>query len=166
MSAAPRSSARGSRGSDAAAKALQHYADRGVFRGFHATPRRGGGYDYTFRWLSPRALTLRYDPASRTLTFRSLFPNVRARSMLAADLRQVVRDRMSRRVPAHKRLDPRRVPASGAVRRGNFVLSLRIRAGDEAHAISQLLNLVNDLFLVLQERYPEYLVTQLGLSPE
>jgi hypothetical protein len=86
--------------------------------------------------------------------------------MLAADLRQVIGERMSRRVPAHKRLDPRRVLASGAVRRGSFALSLRIRAGGEAYAVSQLLNLVNDLFLVLQERYPEYLVAQLGLSPE
>ena len=145
---------------------MQHYADRGVFRGFHATPRAGGGYDYTFRWLSPRALTLRYDPGRSTLTFRSLFPDVRARSPLAADLRAVVGERVSRRVPPHKRLDGRRVRVSGEVRRGSFALAMRIRAGDEAYAVSQLLSLVNDLFLVLQERYPEYLVTHLGLSPE
>jgi hypothetical protein len=111
-------------------------------------------------------VTLRYDPARGTLAFKSLFPDVRVRSPLAVDLRRVVGERASRRVPPHKRLDPRRVRANGAVRRGSFALSMRMRAGDEAYAVSRLLNLVNDLFLVLQERYPEYLVAHLGLSPE
>jgi hypothetical protein len=43
---------------------------------------------------------------------------------------------------------------------------MRITGADEADAVSQLLNLVNELFLVLHEAYPEYLVAQFGLSAE
>jgi ABC-type Zn2+ transport system substrate-binding protein/surface adhesin len=43
---------------------------------------------------------------------------------------------------------------------------MRITGADEADAVSQLLNLVNELFLVLHEAYPEYLVSHFGLSAE
>jgi hypothetical protein len=69
-------------------------------------------------------------------------------------------------VPAHKRLDRRQVQAGCAVRHGDFALTMRITGADEADAVSQLLNLVNELFLVLREAYPEYLVAQFGLSAE
>jgi hypothetical protein len=32
--------------------------------------------------------------------------------------------------------------------------------------VSQLLNLVNELFLMLHETYPDYLVAEFGLSAE
>jgi hypothetical protein len=147
-------------------EALQKYADRGVFRGLKATRRTGGRYEYSFKWLAPRSFTLIHDPARRVLAFTSLFPKVGARSPIASALRDVVAARSTRRVPAHKRLDPRKVQASCAVRHGHFALTMRVTGADEAGAISQLLNLVNELFLMLHETYPEYLVAQFGLSAE
>lgn len=146
--------------------ALQKYADRGVFRGFSANQVRGGRYEYTFRWLAPGALTLSYDPARRVLTFRSLFPRLAGRSAIVKDLRALVGERSTRRVPAHKRLDARKARARCAVRGGNFVLTMTITGPNDAYAVSQLLNLVNDLFLVLHETYPDYLVDEFGLSAE
>ena len=121
---------------------------------------------YSFKWLVPRSFTLTHDPARRVLAFPSLFPKVGARSPIASALRDVVAARSTRRVPAHKRLDPREVQAGCAVRHGHFALTMRVTGADEADAISQLLNLVNELFLVLHETYPEYLVAQFGLSAE
>ena len=146
--------------------ALQKYADRGVFRGFSANPVRGGRYEYTFRWLAPRALTLSYDPARRVLAFSSLFPRLAGRSAIVKDLRALVGGRSTRRVPAHKRLDARKARARCAVRGGSFALSMTIIGPNDAYAVSQLLNLVNDLFLVLHETYPDYLVDEFGLSAE
>jgi hypothetical protein len=151
---------------NAVGEALQKYADRGVFRGFKASRRTGGRYEYSFRWLALRSFTLTHDPARRVLAFASLFPKVGARSPIASALRDVVAARSTRRVPAHKRLDPRKVQARCAVRHGDFALTMRITGADEADAVSQLLNLVNELFLVLREAYPEYLVAQFGLSAE
>ena len=146
--------------------ALQKYADRGVFRGFSATRVRGDRYEYTFRWLAPRSFTLTYDPARRVLAFKSLFPRVAGRSAIVKDLRSLVSERATRAVPAHKRLDARKVRASCAVRGGSFALTLTIAGKNEAYAVSQLLKLVNELFLVLQETYPDYLVAEFGLSAE
>ncbi len=144
---------------------LQSYADRGVFRGFNATPIRGR-CEYTFRWLARRTFSLSYDATRRVLSFRSLFPNVDPRSSIASDLRAIVGDRSTRRVPAHKRLDSRKVQAGCGVRSRSFTLTFRVARHHEAYAVRHLLNLVNDLFLMLQESYPEYLVAEFGLSPE
>ena len=146
--------------------ALQKYADRGVFRGFSATEVRGGRYDYTFRWLAPRSFTLGYNPARRVLSFKCLLPRITGRSAMVKDLRALVGDRATRRVPAHKRLDARKARASCAVRGGCFALTMTIAGPNESYAVSQLLNLVNELFLVLHESYPDYLVAEFGLSPE
>jgi hypothetical protein len=146
--------------------ALQKYADRGVFRGFSANQVRGGRYEYIFRWLAPRSFTLSYDPARRVLAFKSLFPRLAGRSAIVKELRALVDERATRRVPAHKRLDARKARASCAVRGGSFALTMTIAGRNEAYAVSQLLNLVNELFLVLHETYPDYLVAEFGLSAE
>lgn len=148
--------------------ALQQYADRGVFRGFSASKRTGGRYEYTFRWLMQRPFTLVYDPTRRLLSFKELFPDVGARSPIATALREVVADRSTRRVPAHKRLDGRRVQARCAVQRNRFSLTMAAHGGtaNDSYAVRQMLNLVNELFLVLHEQYPDYLIAHFGLSSE
>jgi hypothetical protein len=148
---------------------LQKYADRGVFRGFSVARRARGRYQYTFTWLMQRPFTLTYDPAHRLLSFDSLFPQIAARSAMANVLRGIVAERSSRRVPAHKRLDGRRVQADCAVARRRFTLAMRVRGAPGAHeeyAVRQLLNLVNELFLALHETYPDYLIAHFGLSSE
>jgi hypothetical protein len=145
---------------------LQTYADRGVFLGFKAARRPGGRHRYTFTWLMRRPFTLDYDPARRVLAFPTLFPRVSARSPMAAALRAVVGARSTRRVAAHKRLDGRKVRTTCGVQRGSFALRMRVHDGEEAYAVSHLLNLVNELFLTLQERFPDYLVAEFGLSAE
>lgn len=148
--------------------ALQQYADRGVFRGFSASRGTRGRYEYTFRWLMQRPFTLVYDPARRLLSFRELFPDLGARSPIAAALREVVAERSTRCVPAHKRLDGRRAHARCAVQRNRFSLSMAVRGGttNDSYAVRQMLNLVNELFLVLHEKYPDYLIAHFGLSSE
>jgi hypothetical protein len=146
--------------------ALQKYSDRGVFRGLKTTRRPGGRYEYTFTWLMRRSFTLSYDPARRVLSFKNLFPNVTARSPIATALREVVAERSTNRVPAHKRLDGRRVQASCGIRGGGFWLTMRVRGEQGAYAVQQLLGLVNELFLVLHETFPDYVAAEFGLSSE
>jgi hypothetical protein len=146
--------------------ALQEYSDRGVFRGLKTARRPGGRYEYTFTWLMQRPFTLSYDPARRVLSFKNLFPHLDARSPIATALREVVAERSTRSVPAHKRLDGRRVQASCGVHRGSFSLTMRVRGKYEVQAVRQLLNLVNELVLVLQETFPDYLIARFGVSAE
>ena len=85
---------------------------------------------------------------------------------MAAQLRSLVIARASRTQTPHKRLDARRARTSCAVRHGALSLAVVIRGANGEYAVRHALNLINDLFLLLQEHYPEYLVERFGLSTE
>jgi hypothetical protein len=146
--------------------AFRHYADRGVFRGFHAAPAPRGRLQFTFTWLLGRPMTAVFDPSSATLTFRTLFPALPARSPAAGSIRDEIASRTSRTVPAHKRLDPRRAELAWKVDRSGGSLMITVRGRHGEYAVRYALNLVNDLFLVLHEKYPDYLIEQFGLREE
>jgi hypothetical protein len=150
-------------GAEIVTRTLQRYAERGVFRGFSVTP---GRLEYRFSWLTRRPMTLRFDPRTGVLSFRRLFPGVTTRAGMVADLHAAVAGRANRELPAHKRLDRRRVTLTSSVRDGHWSLMTTIRGANHEYAIRQTLNLVNELFLLLHETYPEYLVDHFGLSTE
>ena len=136
---------------------LQAYADRGVFRGFAEQPARGGKRRFTFLWLAPSPFTLTYDPATGTLAFRDLLPNVPARSPLAGALRRFIRDRASATLPPHRRVDPARASVSCAIRRGSLSVQVVAQPGHHGYAVNRAVNLVHEVFMHLHVRYPEYM---------
>jgi hypothetical protein len=154
------------RGTDAVAAALRRYAARGVFRGFSMLPDRNGRREFRFVWLTPRPMTISYDPKSHRLDFRNLLPGVGRYAGLGARLKDVLADHATSAVPTHRRIDGRRARVTGAIRRGAFSLALQVRGRHEAYAVQRSLNLVNQLFLLLHADYPEYLVECFGFSPE
>jgi hypothetical protein len=52
------------------------------------------------------------------------------------------------------------------MREGNFSLTLTIRGEHYEYAVRSGLDLVNELFLLLHESYPDYLVQHFGLSSD
>ena len=144
--------------------AFQSYADRGVFRGFDATLARAGRTTYQFLWLTRRPITAVSDPRARTLTFPGLFPGVDRH--VAAHLKTLVDARTAREQPAHKRIDGRRAQAAIVTYRGNATLRVVVRGDNEGYAVRAALNVINDLFVMLHEHHPEYLVQQFGVSGE
>jgi hypothetical protein len=151
---------------DRVALALQRYADRGVFRGLSVAPGRAGRQTFSFTWLTRRPMALTFEPKSGALLFKDLLPGVGANRALVADLKAIVEDHAGSAVPAHRRLDARRLRAACSVRGGHLTLSLHVRGSHFDYAVQRGLNLVNQLFLLLQVSYPEYLVEQFGFSAE
>ena len=143
---------------------LQAYADRGVFRGFRATPAPRGRVEYQFVWLTRKPIGAAFDSRRRVLTFPSLFPGVDTAT--AAQLKAIVQSRSDRDQPDHKRLDARRARLTSSVRKGDFSLAIEIRGRNHAYAVTKALNLINELFLALHEGHPEYLVERFGISAE
>ena len=143
-------------------EALQAYADRGVFRGFRATP--GARAQYQFLWLTQRPVTAVFDSRRRRLSFPSLLPAIDKAS--AADVKALVTSRTGRGLPDHKRLDARRARVSGTLRKGDFSLAVTIRGHNHSYAVKAALNLINDIFVTLHERHPDYLIEQFGMSAE
>jgi hypothetical protein len=148
------------------ALALQRYADRGVFRGLSVNAGRGGRQTFSFTWLTRRPMALTFEPKSGALVFKNLLPGVGANRALVADLKAVVDDHTRRGVPAHRRIDARRLRAACSVRGGHLTLSLQVRGAHHEYAVQRALNLINQLFLLLQASYPEYLIEQFGFSAE
>jgi hypothetical protein len=144
--------------------AFRAYADRGVFRGFRATPAARGRIDYQFLWLTRRPMTATCDPRRRTLSFPSLLPDLDAGA--AREVKALVAARTDRAQPVHKRLDARRARITGAVRKGGFSLTVEIRGDNHDYAVKKALNLINELFVALHEAHPAYLVEAVGLSTE
>ncbi len=107
-----------------------------------------------------------FDTARGVLGFPALFPAVEPGSPMARALDALVRSRTERGQPVHKRVDARRARLSSAVRKGHWGLTVEIRGANHRYAVQRALNLINELFLLLHEAYPEYLIERFGLSPE
>lgn len=150
---------------EAVTAALQHYADRGVFRGFSVAQERGRRV-FRFIWLSRQTMTLTYDPRTAVLSFARLFPGVDPTSALLGELKTIVHERTTRAVPEHKRIDGRRVRLGVTVRQGAVSLTLGVRGKHHAYAVQRALNLVNDLFLALHASYQDYLIDHFGVPSE
>lgn len=144
-------------------EALQSYADRGVFRGFRATAARGR-ITYEFKWLTKKPVRAEFIVRTNTIRFPDLLPSMtkaRAAAMMA-----VIAERKGRGVADHKRLDGRRIRVEGRLRNGMFSLSAVVRGDNHAYAIRTALNVINEMFVTLQEHHPEYLIEQFGYSAE
>jgi hypothetical protein len=151
---------------DAVSPILQSYADRGVFRGFRATPGARGRVDYSFTWLFRRPMLAVFHPSRSVVAFPALFPGVAADSALKSGLAALVSSRASRSQPAHKRVDARRARLSCSVRRGDWSLAVHIRGNNHEYAVRKAVNLINELCLLLRETYPDYLISRFDLSTE
>lgn len=156
-----------------AGRALREYAERGVFRGFAAVSSRGGRQDFEFRWLSGSTFRVRLDPRSRRLVWSDVLPNVPQRSAMDRALRDWVRERSSRTLPAHRRIDPRRLTVACTNRGGKVSIALALRRRDAAsarqdweYAARKGVALVNEIFHgFLRGPYYEYMVRNFG-EPE
>lgn len=143
--------------------ALKAYADRGVFRGFSATPAARGRVEYELLWLTRRPIRAVFNSRASTLAFPALLPS------LPADAAQEVKAIVSRRgrgLPVHKRIDARKARVAGAMRGGAFSLTVTVKGDNHAYAASHVLNLINELFLALQASHPAYLIEKFGFSSE
>ncbi|HEX6161814.1 MAG TPA: hypothetical protein VFZ31_00510 [Vicinamibacterales bacterium] len=143
--------------------ALGHYADRGVFRGFRATQEARGRVGYDFFWLTRRPMRAVFDGRG-VLTFPALLPKPAA--AIVSEIRSMVAERSTRAVPDHKRIDARRATLTAKVRSGDVSLAVDIRGANHQYAVSKTLNLVNEMFVALHERHPDYLVEHFGISQE
>ena len=53
-------------------------------------------------------------------------------------------------------------PSAKAISRS----AIEIRGGNHAYAVTKALNVINELFVMLHEGHPEYLVQSFGISAE
>jgi len=147
-------------------RTLDGYAGRGVFRGYTAEPGPRGTRRFRFLWLTRRPMTIQLDPARGRLVFQDLFPAAARQYGVVEAVRAVVASASSAERPAHRRLHPRRAKMTCRFVRGHGSLELALAGSNAEPAVRAALGLVNELFLVLHECFPDYLIAEFGASPE
>ena len=111
-------------------------------------------------------MVLSHDRAAATLTFKELLPEVARASPLLADVEALIRAQSGPTVVKHRRIDRRRLDVRCVHRRGKVSLVLHAKGRSEAYAVQRGVNLVHEIFMLLQTSYPEYLWDAFGLPAE
>ena len=153
-------------GPAAVRRQLQAYADRGVFRGFTERPARAGRLYFRFAWLARDPFNLTYEPKTGMFTFTNVLPNVLARSAFHNDLKRFIEGRSMAKLPAHRRIDPRRAKAGCSSRRGTLLIQVTAKRGQHGYGLNRAVNLVHEVFLHLHSYFPEYLWENYDIAQE
>lgn len=149
------------------AEALEHYARRGVFRGFSRGPVKNGRAAFRMVWHRDRVFDFIFDANRGTMRFPLVLPDVPADSKMYLDLKEFIKARHSDELPDHRRIDGRKAQVGSFVRSGNVSLTLTVRNGDYQYGARKLINLVHEIFLVfLADGYYEYMVEAFDLDPD
>jgi hypothetical protein len=147
---------------------LEGYAEKAVFRGFSAHPKRGGRAVYKMIWHHDRPLELSLDVAKKTLCFGEVLPGVPARSTMYRDLQAFLKVRQSAELPEHRRVNPAKARLACGNQRGTVSIALIVKNGDFEYAARKIIQMVHEIFLIflVDGPYFEYMVEQLGLDPD
>ena len=166
-------------------RTLLEYAERGVFRGFDhqfesLDDEAGRRATFRFFWIGPRPFRISLSPEGRTLTAEGLLPDLDDHPEVLEDLEPFVARRVGDgedgdsgeyhgigsaesgshpSLPAHRRIDPEKARPSLTPRPGpeGADLVVSIRNGHHEYAVRKLLNLINEIWVRLQDRHQRYL---------
>ncbi len=140
------------------ARALQTYADRGVFRSFSETD---SGFRFNWLWDVPFHLT--FDSKRHALVFKKLLPKIPAGSEMDLGIKTFIASCSSADRPEHRRVDTKRL----RVRYLRGSLTFVVLDGKYEYAVKQAINLVNEILLgFVSGKYPEYMVEHFRLPED
>ncbi len=153
---------------DVVAQRLEHYAQRGVFRGFSPVNSRGEKTTFRILWHRGRVFDLILDPTRGTLKFLVVLPGVPPDSAMYAALKAFLRARQSDDLPEHRRIDRDRAEVRLYNRTGDVALTLTSKDRDFDYAAQKLVHLVHEIYLqfLADGRYRDYMIAHLGLDPD
>lgn len=147
---------------------LEGYAEKAVFRGFSAHPKRGGQAVYQMVWHFDRPFELLLDVAQKTLRFPAVLPGVPARSAMYRELRDFLKVRQTDAMPEHRRVNPAKARVTSRTVRGVVSVQLAVKDGDFEYATRKIIQIVHEIFMafLVDGSYFEYMVEQLKLDPD
>lgn len=138
---------------DTVSKLLRQYADRGVIRQLHQSRPRRNKHLFTFRWLAENEFAIELDPSRELVQMKNLFPDVPPRSYLDMQIREFLKAKQEKSLPAHRRVDRGRAELQCTNRKGDVSLVVRVKRNQYTYAVKRLLNLVNELWNSMDQQY-------------
>ncbi len=150
-------------------RALQDYADRGVFQSLSHHVIRGDKHEFRFVWLFAKPFVLIFQQRSSTLVFEELLPGVEKQSLMDLEFRRFLKERCSARLPEHRRIDSQLLGLMARNQKGSLSLRIKIQSRcDYAYVINKAINLVSDIFndFLIQPECESYRRKNLGIPGE
>jgi hypothetical protein len=146
---------------------LEHYAGRGIFRGF-SRQQRGSSAEFRLRWHRDQVFQWVWNESKQTLRIACVLPAVPANSPMYRAFRAWLAARQDDALPAHRRCDRRKVALRTYNRGGEVALTLAVLDGDVDYAVQKLVNLVNEIYLdfLSSGLYFDWLVETFDLDPD
>lgn len=153
---------------DAVTRALESYAERGVFRGFSKSRARNGKATFRMLWHRDRFFDVILDLRRGTIRIPIVLPAVPAKSPMYREFKKYVIGRQAESLPDHRRIDPRKVTVKYRNTGGEIALTFAPLDGDYEYTARKLIHLIHEIYLdFLQDGpYHEYMVEHLGLDPD
>jgi hypothetical protein len=147
---------------------LEGYAEKAVFRGFSAHPKRGGKATYRMVWHYDRPFEMALDAPGKTLQFTEVLPGVPARSAMYRELRAFLKSLQSAATPEHRRVNPAKARIILSNQRGAVSLKVTVKDGDLEYAARKIIYIVHEIFMIflVDGPYYEFMVEHLGLDPD
>lgn len=151
---------------DIVSSVLQDYADRGVFGGMSRASLGRGQIAFEFKWLYNRRFTMVFDEKNSSLRFKNCFAAINSKSEEYDALKEFVKSRYDKSLPAHRRIDRGRAETSCTCRGGGVSLVLKVKRNQYRYGVGQLVNLLHESFLMLDQCFAEYLYENYDLPEE
>ena len=128
---------------------------------------RGGQAKFRLLWHRNRSYDLILDTRKKTLSFPKLLPAFPEHSMFV-DFETFVESRHARKLPPHRRINPRKARAKASHRKGDVALTLTLSGDDYDFGTRKLIHLVHEIFLefLAEGKYFEYQIEAFDLDPD
>lgn len=147
---------------------LEHYAGRGIFRGFSRQAQRPGSAEFRLRWHRDQVFQWAWNESKQTLRIGCVLPAVPASSPMYRQFRAWLVARQDDALPAHRRCDRNKVGLKTYNRGGDVALTMTVLDGDVDYAVKKLVSLVNEIYLDFLSNglYFDWLVETFELDPD
>jgi hypothetical protein len=154
--------------SDVIATTLEHYAQRGFFRGYSRVGETGARTSYRVRWHHEKFFDIHYDMKTNSIKFAGLLPEVPSDSDMYKAFKKFVKARQVATLPDHRRIDPDKAQVKTLNRNSMVSLSLKILDDDVEYSAKKIVHLVHEVFMdfLMDGLYYDYLVEQFDLDPD
>lgn len=147
---------------------LEHYATRGIFRGFSPVSEKNNQTTYRMVWHRDQGFEFIVDTTKNTLRIPVVLPSVPSNSEMYAAFKEYVKRRKNQDLPDHRKIDETKLGIKVFNRAGNVSLTATVLDGDFDYGTRKLVHLVHEIYMdfLMDGRNYDYLVETFNLDPD
>lgn len=147
---------------------LEHYAKRGIFRGFSPASEKKNQATYRMVWHREQRFEFMADATKKTLRIPVVLPNVPSDSEMYTAFKAYVKRRRDQSLPDHRKIDATKVGIKVFNRAGNLSLTVSVLDDDFDYGTRKLVHLVHEIYMdfLMDGRNYDYLVETFNLDPD